>query len=204
MQYTRLFFIFLYILLSGCSSSIYTEDTALPAHSIDSTSTSGSLTKYDLENYKRALYAIKDKNYVYAINLLNNVSAKFPYLAGPLANLGIIYYQQKKYELALGYLKRALTLNPKNASVHNIIASVYQSLGDLKLTEKHLLKAINYKPDYANAYYNLALLYDVYFQDIQKSLIYYKQYSKILKAGGHTDKITNDWVRQLQYSIKKG
>ena len=63
------------------------------------------------------------------------------------------------------------------------------------------LKAIQLKPDYINAQYNLALLYDIYLQDIKSAIQHYEIYLSLIDK---PDEPTLEWVNHLKGTLKNG
>jgi len=61
------------------------------------------------------------------------------------------------------------------------------------------LKAIEIKPAYANAQYNLALLYDIYLQEIELAIKHYEIYTSLLKK---PDEATQEWINHLKGTLK--
>ncbi len=167
-------------------------------------SISNELSSEDLTNYKKALYALKNNEYGDSEKLLQNVIERHPDLAGPHANLGLIYYKMEKYSQSTKSLKKTLSLNPKNPYAYNILGLISKNKGDLSNSKKYFLLAIKYKKDYAKAHYNIALLYDIYFQEIKESIYHYNEYLKIINIKNIKDEKTNSWVKQLENSLSKG
>jgi tetratricopeptide (TPR) repeat protein len=71
-----------------------------------------------------------------------------------------------EYETAEQLLKKAISLNPKNAEAHYNLGVLYtepallmRNEGKLAEAEKAYLRAIKLKPDFMEAHYNLSLLY---------------------------------------------
>jgi len=183
----------------GCSQ--------LPETSDDTTTNivdNNPLSTDDLNNYKKALYSLRDNDLTQAEVLLTNVTKRHPNLAGPHANIGLIYYKQGKIKKATKSLNKAIQLNPRNPYAYNLLGIIKNDKGDFLSAEKYFLLAIKYKKDYAKAQYNIALLYDIYFHKIQESINHYQQYLNIIKEKGIKDKQTRDWVKQLQSSLKQG
>ena len=67
-------------------------------------------------------------------------------------DLGICYYNVKRYEEALASLEKALALRPQSQAVQEMIGVVYSSRGaefintDLARAEEDLTKSLNYWP----------------------------------------------------------
>ncbi len=73
--------------------------------------------------------------------------------------LGIVYYQQGKYDDAVDQLTKALAINPKLPQAHNYLGITASMKGWHEATEKELLTAIALDPNYADANFNLAVVY---------------------------------------------
>jgi tetratricopeptide (TPR) repeat protein len=122
-------------------------------------------------------------------------------LAGPYVNLAIIAIQDKNSEEAFKLVNLALNKNPNLAQALNLLAFLEQQEGKIQQAEKHYQDAIKNKDDYAIAHYNIALLYDIYLQDIDKAIVHYERYMKLIN---NKDKRTADWLEQLKSSKESG
>ncbi len=206
MYYTNHFikYVSLIILIAssvGCAQiSENTESTQADGNSSANT----ALSSADLNHYKEALYALKDGKPEAAEVLLKDIIEKHPNLAGPHANIALIYFQKGQTKQAKQSLEKTITLNPKNPYAYNIMGNIEKNKGNFSNAEKYFLLALKYKTDYAKAHYNIALLYDIYFHEIKKSIHHYQEYLKIINKKGIKDKQTADWIQQLKNSINKG
>jgi tetratricopeptide (TPR) repeat protein len=73
--------------------------------------------------------------------------------------LGMVSYEKGDTYLALSALSRATHEDPTDAKAHNYLAVIVKKLGWLDAAEAELQRAIALKSDYANAHFNLALMY---------------------------------------------
>ena len=73
--------------------------------------------------------------------------------------LGIVYYRQAKYDDALTELTRSLGINSKSPTAHNYLGITASQKGWQEAAEKELLEAISENPNYADAHFNLAVIY---------------------------------------------
>jgi tetratricopeptide (TPR) repeat protein len=73
--------------------------------------------------------------------------------------LGLLCHREGDEYLALSSLSRAVHEDPTDPKAHNYLAVVARSLGWQDAAEAELQRAIELKPDYANAHFNLALMY---------------------------------------------
>lgn len=70
-----------------------------------------------------------------------------------------IYLAQKKTDLLKIKLLDAINLAPDNEILHSVLANLYEKINDPENAEKEYLKALEIKPEYDIANYNLGVLY---------------------------------------------
>ena len=196
MYYIKL--LFFALLLSSCATTNETE-------TVSTTKDSGvsPLEQSDSEKaeYNKAISLLNDEKLSAAKEILLNISNDRPELAGPHANLAIIALKNNEPDKALQLVKISLTKNPKFAQALNLLAYLEQVSGDIQLAETHYKEAIAIKENYAVAHYNIALLYDVYLQDIEKAIPHYERYLKLIK---NKDEKTADWLEQIKRRSNNG
>jgi Flp pilus assembly protein TadD len=78
---------------------------------------------------------------------------------GNLYLLGILRYRQEKLDDALDALSRSAALNSTNASTQNYLGCVLADKGLRPQAETAFRKAMTIDPGYADAHFNLALVY---------------------------------------------
>jgi len=83
--------------------------------------------------------------------------------------------------------------------VRNHLAVIYRKKGKFSKAKDMLDAAIATDPYYANAYYNLGILYELYLQVPEKALENYQLYLDLKKQG---DKRVAQWVSLLQRQLK--
>jgi tetratricopeptide (TPR) repeat protein len=183
------------IFLSSCAST--------SSESTKNTSETSPLTQSDseIQQYRTAITLLNDKNFEEAKKIFTEFSEKRPGLAGAYFNLALIAIQNHEPEEAFKFVNTALDKNPNLAQALNLLGFLEQEQGKIQQAEKHYLEAIKNKNDYAIAHYNIALLYDVYLQDINKAIIHYEKYMKITN---NKDKKTADWLEHLKSSRVNG
>jgi tetratricopeptide (TPR) repeat protein len=70
-----------------------------------------------------------------------------------------IFLDGNKVDDAKAYLNKAISLDPKNASYYFALGTLYDKQQDSDNATANYLKAIEFKDDYFDAYYNLGALY---------------------------------------------
>jgi len=193
MNYIKLFVVSL--LLTSCATT--TETSIVSSSGLSPFEQSDSERK----EYKKALTLLNNNKLNAAKDVFQQFKENRPELAGPYANLAIIALKKNEPEKALELVKVALTKNPNLAQALNLLAYLEQVSGEIKKAEKHYKEAIKNKNDYAIAHYNIALLYDVYLQDIESAIPHYEQYMKLIN---HEDKSTADWLEQIKQQKDNG
>ncbi len=183
------------LLLSSCATT--TETTTVSSSGISPLEQSLS----EKSEYKKALTLLNHDKLDAAKEMFQQFRSDRPKLAGPYANLAIIALKNNEPEKALKLVKLALTKNPNLAQALNFLAYLEQVSGEIKSAEKHYKEAIKNKNNYAIAHYNIALLYDVYLQDIESAIPHYERYMELIN---NEDKNTADWLEQIKRTKDKG
>lgn len=183
------------ILLSSCAT---TDES--------STSSSSGLSptiqsQEELSRYKQAITFLNNEQLEPAKEIFLEFKKERPELAGPYANLAVIELKNNNPAQAFELVKTALLRNSKLPQALNLLAYLEQINGDIRSAEKHYKEAIDNKDDYAIAHYNIALLYDIYLQDMTSAIKHYERYMELIN---NNDKNTADWLQQLKKTIEKG
>ena len=188
------------LLLASCGGGTKPQIEAPVSVTPQTTQQAGTLPPDELENYLYAIQLIDKQDYESAEKILLKLSKRNPSVAGVWANLAIAHYHQNETGDAEAAAKRAYELNGNDAEILNLMGLLAVKRGEFKTAEAHYKKAIELKSEFANAHYNLALLFDIYYQDIALAYQYYNRYLSLV---GEQDKETADWVEQLKYSLER-
>lgn len=78
---------------------------------------------------------------------------------GSLYLLGVLRYRQNRLDDALDALSRSAKYNPTNSATQNFLGCVLADKGLRPAAETALRKALQTDPDYAEAHFNLAVVY---------------------------------------------
>ena len=190
--------IMLIVTLTSCAQETY---RASASDSQPDVAQSKSVSTSDRDAYRQALTALNNNELDKAQDLFDQFTNRKPGLAGGYSNLALIYYKKAEFEHSMQQVNRAIELNPNQVQALNIRAQLYIRQGKIQEAKDDYLKAVELKPDYINAQYNLALLYDVYLQEIALAIKHYKIYLSLIKE---PDTITKDWVTHLEGTLKNG
>ncbi|MFK5950133.1 MAG: tetratricopeptide repeat protein [Methylococcales bacterium] len=184
-------------LFSCAQKQLKSPDSGSSDNSIQSKPTS----KAEREKYRSGITALYNNDLSKAQRIFHEFIRNKPELAGGYSNLALVHFKKKEYEKSLKQVNKALKLNPKQAQALNLRAQLYILDGKIHAAKDDYLLAIKTKPNYANAQYNLALLYDVYLQEIELAIKHYKIYMSLLKK---PDETTKEWITHLEGTLKNG
>lgn len=188
--------------LAGCASGPAQEASPEPL-SVNQPSTESSSETLpegsSVTLYRNAITELNNNNLEVAKNNFLMIIKEQPDLAGPWANLALIHIKQERFEDAEMNIQAALDKNPEMAQALNMAGFIENRKGNINKAKYYYEKAIEKKSDYALAHYNLALLYDVYLQNIAKAVQHYQKYLSFL---GNEDKKTKTWLEELKRNLK--
>lgn len=148
-----------------------------------------------LPEYVRALQTIRAGDYQKALIMLQSLSARFPDLSGPLVNQGIVHLELEEYEDAEDRLREALKVNPKNPYAHNALGVALREQGKFDQALEHYRQALTLDPKYARAHFNLAVLAELYMQDLVLALQHFRAYQNLQKQ---PDQNVANWIVDLE------
>ncbi|HED33714.1 MAG TPA: tetratricopeptide repeat protein [Gammaproteobacteria bacterium] len=183
------------IALTSCSQPAVKEETAQTSLGKNSKK---SLTKAQREIYRDGVTALYKKDYATAEKIFKDFIHHKPELAGAYSNLALMHFKKKEYPQALTLVNQAIQLNPKQAQAYNLRGQLYIIDGKIHKAKDDYTRSIELKPKYANAQYNLALLYDIYLQEIELAIKHYEIYLSLLKK---PDEATIEWINHLKGTL---
>jgi len=192
------------VLVAGCSGSgrkpaTPTAQTVDAADTGADASTPARADKGDPDaRFTAALKLLKDRQLKEAREAFFQLAKDFPQYSGPYTDLAIVQYQSKQPALAIANFEKAARLNPDNAVAWNWLGVIARESRDYAKAEAAYTKALEIKPSYAAAHFNLAVLHDLYTRRPAEALRHYREYQRL--AGG--DKlIVTAWIKELEAQV---
>lgn len=198
--FIRCLIVTMIVTLSGCSTDTTRPDEQgqQPSSPADKNKPV-SISSSDRENNKKAIAALNNADLATAQSIFEEILSNNPGLAGPHSNLALIHYKNKEYTQSFKMVEKAIQLNPNQAQAYHLRGQLYIAIGKVHDAKSDYLKAIKLKPDYLNAQYNIALLYDVYLQEIELAIKHYEIYMSLLKK---PDEAIQEWINHLKGTLK--
>jgi tetratricopeptide (TPR) repeat protein len=193
------------LLVTGCSAPMPVPPTASPVApappsppvaAAPAQDEPGKIVKVQFEQAIAFMRAGQDEK---ASALFANIAKLDPKLASPHTNLGILCYREGKPKEAEAAFKEALQLDAKDYVAANYLGMLYRAQGRFSDAEAAYEQALAAKPDYGYAHLNLAILYDIYLDDLPKALDHYEQYQRI---DGDSDRQLTGWLADLRQRMK--
>ena len=117
---------------------------------------------------------------------LEKAIAASPNDAFSLTTLGAVMIEQNRIQDSIGYLERASEVAPDDPITLNYLGVASSQLGQFGKAEQSLRRAITVNPDYAEAHFNLAVIYAT--AKPPSIALAKRHYEKALELGAGPDK----------------
>lgn len=148
--------------------------------------------------FDEASKLLEEKKYDEAIMLLKGVVGHTDQFSAPFINLGIAYARKEDLKNAEVNFAKAREINPKHPVALNELGLIFRKTGRFVEARQIYEELINLYPDYLPARKNLAVLCDIYIQDLQCALSQYEEYLQ----GKPDDEKVKIWVADVKTRIK--
>jgi tetratricopeptide (TPR) repeat protein len=148
--------------------------------------------------YQQALSLMDAQKHAVAEPLLFALTKQKPPVREIWINLILCQLETGEWQKAKANLETVLTRFELSATTLNLAGLVAVEQGEFKKAEDHYQSALKINENYAHALYNIALLYDVYLNDVAKAVSYYQKYLALAP----NDQTTRDWTDQLANQLK--
>ena len=124
---------------------------------------------------------------------LEKATAANPNDAFSLTTLGAVMIEQNRIEDSIGYLERASAVVPDDPVTLNYLGVAASQLGQFGKAEQSLRRAITVNPEYAEAHFNLAVIYAT--AKPPSIALAKRHYEKALELGSGPDERLDSMLR---------
>lgn len=139
-------------------------------------------------------------DYDAAADILAQLIEQRPHHPEIWANLATLYHRLEKSELRDQALARARELNPDSIPALNLSGILALNADQPQSAERLFKRIVALDTEYPDAHYNLALIYDTYYQDLERAIDHYQKYLALIDE---PDDATTAWLEQLKNALKR-
>lgn len=183
------------VLLSACATGPKAPTTATVINA-----KVAPLAAKDKSAYTNAIATLEKGNAKAAVSLLTKIAETNPGYLDVWVNLAMANYTLKRNDEAKRAIEHAHALQPQSADINNLQGLIYAEESRYKEAEQLYLTALQLDSKNASTHYNLALLYDIYYQDIAKAIPHYESY---LALSNQKDEETEAWADELKQTLSR-
>lgn len=151
-------------------------------------------------DYQQALGLLRSGQLQAGIDLLESVVARAPDVTNPYIDLGVAYAELDELDKAEHSLKSALSLAPDHPAALNEMGIVYRRTGRFADARESYEKALAVYPGFHYALLNLAVLCDLYLDDLTCALDNYERYADIVTD----DDQVGIWIADIKNRLEAG
>lgn len=198
------------LLLAACSSTPVPGPEPAPeapatdagqaeAQDVPADATVPEPVDFNQRAYLEAIASLKNGNVDQALDLLLEVSREAPDKPYIFTNIGLAYLKLEQPGQAEQAFVDALEKDDRDAVAHNHLGILLRQQGNFAEALQHYRRAIQIDDEYAQAYLNLGILYDLYLQDLEKALRHYETY---LSLTGEENPQVTGWITDIQRQLK--
>ena len=154
---------------------------------------------FNQQFYEEAIGTLKSGKTGLALELLIQVSSDAPDKPFVFTNLGLAYFKLQKMDLAEKAFEEAIKRDDGDAVAHNHLGILKRQKGEFQDARGHYQRAIDADSDYALAYLNLGILFDIYLQDLEQALRHYQKYQSLV---GEENAQVAAWIVDIERRLK--
>lgn len=145
--------------------------------------------------FDEAVALMRGERYSQAVAILEPMSQSRPELPGVHVNLGIAYDRLERGEDAAKAWQAALNADPNHAAALNLMAIHHREQGRFEEARALYRRLLRTDPRHANGHLNLAILCDLYLQDLSCALSHYQHFQAL--ADTEHEQVAF-WIADLQ------
>lgn len=194
-----LMFAALAALLSGCAGGGGTSTRPVAEANVD-TDVIREVPPKAQTMFEQAVAVMAGGDLVEAEFRFQEFVLQYPDYPGAYTNLAIIHAENGNDEAAEGAITDALIIDPAHAPTLNQLGMLLRRQGKFTDAEAAYQRAIESRPDYALAHYNLGVLNELYLRRLDSALLHFEEYQALTGDDEQVGKWIADLKRRLAAS----
>jgi tetratricopeptide (TPR) repeat protein len=183
------------LLLSACSSNTSKPEAESAATTTTATAAPVPVPDDVRHAYDAALTSMQAGDWNGAASALKPIVDTHPELPGPAVNLGIAYVHLNRADEARKIVDSAAQASPGFAPAQHELGRILAAAGEFPAADVAYAHALTSDPNYALAYYDRAVLNELYLQRLPEALQDYEAYQRLQAK---PDEQVARWITDLR------
>ncbi|MBT8450165.1 MAG: hypothetical protein KJO69_10770 [Gammaproteobacteria bacterium] len=200
----NLFINLLFVLfITGCSSlPVEDELEVIEPQTEAKVTESVTYNREATQLYQRA-NALRDKKPAEAVFLYKSAISADPSIEPAYFNLAKLYLMQKTYDEIASVITLAETNRIQSARLNNLNGMTLRQQGQFIPAKEYYLKALSIDSSHQASLVNMAILSDIYLQDLSTAMEYYLKYQATITNDDAAASQVKNWIADLQLRLNK-
>jgi len=157
-----------------------------------------------IQQFQRGIRLLAQDKVQKAKTLFETLRNDYPGVSVFHSNLGVVYKRLGRFEDAMHAYRQAISIAAQSpggdyAEAYYNLAIVLREQGLFKEAETAYLRALSIDPDFQDAHFNLAVLYDLYLNEPERGIHHYQRHLALKKGA---DEEISIWIAALEKRLK--
>ena len=192
-------------IVGGCSTRHEIPDSQLSSTEIRAGESAAKQWIEPLTSEQKEAFSQARKNWAEddlgtAWRLLKELRSERPDHPDLLANSAIVALARKQDTVAQALFRETLKVDPGHRVASNNLALLLKDEGEFAEARKVLIRALEQSPTDPTLHYNLAVIYELYLQDLDKALRHYHRFQQLSEE---PDQKVAGWIADLERRVEK-